>query len=243
MSTGPIWSRPAPGERRPSLTREKIVASAMALVDQEGIAALSMRRIAQDLGVGTMTLYHYVRTKDELLDLIDDAMMGELLLSDDELPPDDWRKGLTAIAMRSREVHRRHPWIIRTLDGLGNRIGPNGLRHFEQSLAAVAGTGLGPEDRLDIISLVDEYAFGFGLRAASDTGHEETGAFAEIAAYVESQLDTGDFPHIEALFPPGVDRAEVWQRFEEIERDETRFRRGLDRLLDGIALDIDRRSR
>jgi AcrR family transcriptional regulator len=143
MSTGPIWSRPAPGERRPSLTREKIVASAMALVDQEGIAALSMRRIAQDLGVGTMTLYHYVRTKDELLDLIDDAMMGELLLSDDELPPDDWRKGLTAIAMRSREVHRRHPWIIRTLDGLGNRIGPNGLRHFEQSLAAVAGTGLG----------------------------------------------------------------------------------------------------
>ena len=241
-TSGPIWSRPAPGERRPSLTRDKIVASAMALVDAEGVAALSMRRIAQDLGVGTMTLYHYVRTKQELLELIDDAMMGELLVGDEELPAGDWRAGLTAIAMRSREVHRRHPWIVRTLDGLGNRIGPNGMRHFEQSLAAVAGTGLGPEDRLDIISLIDEYAFGYGLRAASDAGLEESGVFAEVARYVEAQLESGDYPHIEALFPPDADRADVWRRFEEIERDEARFRRGLDRLLDGIALDIERRG-
>jgi AcrR family transcriptional regulator len=214
----------------------------MALVDEEGIAALSMRRIAQALGVGTMTLYHYIRTKDELLELIDDAMMGELHVDDDELPPDDWRAGLTAIAMRSREVHRRHPWIVRTVGGLGNRIGPNGMRHFEQSLAAVAGTGLGPEERLDVVSLVDEYAFGFGLRAASAADLDDGGSFAGIQGYVDAQLESGDFPHIEALFPPGVDRAEVWRRFEAIERDEDRFRRGLDRLLDGIALDLERRG-
>jgi AcrR family transcriptional regulator len=240
MPTGSIWSRPAPGERRASLTREQIAATAMALVDEEGVAALSMRRIAQALGVGTMTLYHYVRTKDELLELIDDAMMGELLVDDDELPADDWRAALTAIALRSREVHRRHPWV----GGLGNRIGPNGLRHFEQSLAAVAGTGLGPEERLDVVSLIDEYVFGFGVRAAvgpGDPGSEDS-VFREMRSYVEEQLKSGEFPHIEALFPPGVDRAEVWQRFQVLERDEHRFRRGLDRLLDGIALDLERRG-
>jgi AcrR family transcriptional regulator len=242
MSTGPIWTRPAPGERKPSLTRERIAAAAIALVDAEGLRALSMRRIAEELGVGTMTLYHYVRTKDELIALIDDALMAELLVDDDELPFPDWRTGLTAIAMRSRDVHRNHPWLLRAVGGLGNRIGPNGLRHFEQSLAAVAGTGLGPEDRLDVVSLVDEYVFGFGLRAATDSDPEHRSAFADMQGYVESQLESGEFPHIQELFPPGEDRAAIWARFEAIELDEQRFRRGLDKLLDGIALDLERRG-
>jgi AcrR family transcriptional regulator len=242
VSSEPIWARPAPGARRASLTRERIAAVAMLLVDEEGVEALSMRRIARVLGVGTMTLYHYVRTKEDLLALIDDAMMGELLVPDAELPADDWRTALIAIAERSREVQRRHPWILSALGGLGNRIGPNGMRHFEQSLAAVSSTGLGPEDRLDVISLIDEYVFGYGVRAVNDDDFREGGAFQEIQRYVEAQLDTGEFPHIEALFPPGADRAEIWRRFEAIERDELRFRRGLDRLLDGIALDLERRG-
>jgi AcrR family transcriptional regulator len=242
MSTGPIWARPAPGERKPSLSRERIAAAAIGLVDTEGLKALSMRRIAEDLGVGTMTLYHYVRTKDELIELIDDALMGELIVGEDELPAGDWRTGLTAIAMRSRAVHRNHPWVLRAVGGLGNRIGPNGMRHFEQSLAAVAGTGLGPEDRLDIVSLVDEYVFGYGLRAATDADPEHRSAFDDLREYVEAQLESGDFPHIQELFPPGSDRAEVWARFEAIELDEQRFERGLNKLLDGIALELERRG-
>lgn len=242
MSSPPIWSRPAPGERRASLTRERITTTATALVDREGLAALSMRRIAQALGVGTMSLYHYVRTKDELLELIDDAMMGELLVDDAELPADDWRTGLTAIAQRTRDVHRRHPWIFAARGALGNRIGPNGMRHFEQSLAAVAGTGLAAEDRLDLISLVDEYVFGFGVHVASDADLMADGVFAELQRYVEAQLESGRYPHIDALFPPGVDRGDVWRHLEALERDEGRFRRGLDRLLDGVALDLERRG-
>ncbi len=241
MSSEPIWLRQEPGSRRPSLTRELIAHTAMALADAEGVKAVSMRRIAQELGVGTMTLYHYVRTKDELFALVDDAMMGELVLDDAELPADDWRAGLRAIAMRSREVQCRHPWIVEGLGALGTRIGPNGMRHFEQSLAAVAGTGLEAEERLDLVALVDEYVFGYSVRAAAEPN--PSGAWLEdIKEYVEAQLETGDYPHINGLFPEGVDRMETWKRLEALDRDEDRFRRGLDRLLDGIALDLERRG-
>jgi AcrR family transcriptional regulator len=240
MASGPIWARPEPGERRASLTRERIARAAIELIDGQGVSALSMRRIAEALGVGTMTLYHYVRTKDDLLALIDDAVMGELLVEEAELPEEDWRAALRAIALQSRATLRRHPWLVTALGVFGNRIGPNGMRHFEQSLAAVAGTGLPPEERLEIVSLVDEYVFGYSLRAAGGLQVEE-GALEEMHAFVEAQLATGEFPHLEALVPPGMDFAEAWARFEAAERDEERFVRGLDRLLEGIERDLERR--
>src|SRR5262249_22635960 len=104
-----IWARPEPGARRARLTREQIATVALALADAEGVEALSMRRVAAELGVGTMTLYYYVETKDELLALMNDSMMGEILVPDDELPT-EWRPALEAIAQRSRAAFRRHPW-------------------------------------------------------------------------------------------------------------------------------------
>src|SRR3954447_23595661 len=89
----PIWARPAPGSRRPAYTREQIARTAIAIADAEGFEAVSMRRIAADLGAGTMTLYHYVGGKDELVALVSDAIMGEIVVPDDELP-DGWREGL-----------------------------------------------------------------------------------------------------------------------------------------------------
>ena len=74
-----IWTRPEPGTRRPKFTRDQIASTALAIADTEGFAAVSMRRIAAELGAGTMTLYYYVRTKDELVALMDDAIMGEVL--------------------------------------------------------------------------------------------------------------------------------------------------------------------
>src|SRR6185436_15098966 len=96
-----IWERPEPGARRPRYTREQIARTALAIADAEGFEAVSMRRVASELGAGTMTLYHYVRNKDELIELMDDAMMSELIVPDDEMPS-DWREALTAIARRSR---------------------------------------------------------------------------------------------------------------------------------------------
>src|ERR1700749_1700255 len=88
----PIWVRPAPGQRKPTLSRERIAATALQIADAEGFEAVSMRRIASELGAGTMTLYHYVKTKDELIALVGDTIMGELVIGADELP-DGWRAG------------------------------------------------------------------------------------------------------------------------------------------------------
>src|SRR5262249_50011294 len=102
-----IWSRPEPGERRPRFSRQQIAATALAIADAEGFEALSMRRIAAELGAGTMTLYHYVRNKEELVALMDDAHMAESLVPEAERP-EDWRKALTGICGRDREgVWRR----------------------------------------------------------------------------------------------------------------------------------------
>ena len=130
-----IWFREEPAARRPSHSRADIARAALEIADSEGFEAVSMRRVAQRLGAGTMTLYHYVRNKDELITLMSDAIMGEILVPEGELA-DDWRTALTQIATRTRDVFADHRWIFERMgDG---RPGPNGMRHFEQSLAAVS---------------------------------------------------------------------------------------------------------
>src|SRR5919106_1174181 len=102
----PIWIRPAPGARRPSYSREQIAETAIAIADAEGYEAVSMRRIAAELGAGTMTLYHYVQNKDELVALIADTIMSEIVVPDDELP-DGWREGMAEIARRTLAIFKR----------------------------------------------------------------------------------------------------------------------------------------
>jgi AcrR family transcriptional regulator len=232
----PIWLRPEPGARRPRYTRDQIAETALAIADAEGFEAVSMRRVASQLGAGTMTLYHYVRNKDELIALVDDALMGELLIPDGELPS-DWREALRAIARRTRGVFLRHPWAFGAKrDSQGG--GPNGMRHFEQSLAAVANLDVDDELRLEIITMVDDYVFGYVLRGSTDedTWDEET--LEQANEFVRTQLSTGEYPQIERIFGSDADMRETWGRFIALMRDEQRFERGLNRLLDGIALDV-----
>jgi AcrR family transcriptional regulator len=224
----PIWSRPEPGARRAGYTRDQLARTALAIADAEGIEALSMRRVARELGAGTMTLYHYVRNKDELIELMDDAMMGELIVPDDEMPS-DWREALAAKDAPP-----------------GGSVGPNAMRHFEQSLAAVAGTGLDPAGQFEIIGLVDEWVLGFALR---DTYLAPDGRAAvssewtdSLVSYIDSQLATGEFPHVREWVGDGGTRAAV-DGIVEMMQGEDRFERGLVVLLDGIALDIERRRR
>ena len=194
-SSSSIWERPEPGSRRPRHTREQIAATALAIADSEGFEAVSMRRIARELGAGTMTLYHYVRTKDELIDLMDNAIMGEVLIPEGEMP-DTWREALRAIARRSRAAFERHPWALQALDGA--RGGPNGMRHFEQSLAAVASLDLDVRAKLELIAVVDDYVFGFVFRsvavsaALSATLHEEI--IDQLLPYFDAQIGSGEYP-------------------------------------------------
>ena len=241
QATGPIWARPEPGARRARFTREEIAEAALAVADSEGFDAVSMRRVASELGAGTMTLYHYVRTKDELVALMDNAIMGEVLVPDDELPS-DWRPALTLIARRARASFDRHPWALIAMTDA--QMGPNGMRHLEQSVAAVAELDIDFVSTFEIIGLVDEYVFGYALRRR-EPGPEDPDArerwLAQVSQYIDDELATGDYPQLAGLMPEGG-MAVVWERMQESDAAEDRFERGLERLLDGIELDLKRRG-
>lgn len=224
-----IWTRPEPGTRRPKFTRDQIATTALEIADTEGFAAVSMRRIANELGAGTMTLYYYVRTKDELVALMDDAIMAEVLIPDDEFP-DHWYDALTAVAVRTWDVLTRHPWALRSLQNAP--AGPNALRHLEQSLAAVAGTGLDAAGRFALIVMVDDYVHGNVLRSGeTHAASADDGRAAAELAFTRAQIATGEFPHTEALFAGG-DPGDV--PFGDMSPRD-RFRRGLAVLLDGAV--------
>lgn len=230
-----IWTRPEPGSRRPKFTRDQIAAAALAIADAEGFAAVSMRRIAADLGAGTMTLYYYVRTKDELVQLMDDALMGETLIPDDEFPP-AWDEALTAIALRTWDVLTRHPWALYALQNAP--AGPNAMLHFEQSLAALAGTGLAAPEKFALIVFVDDYVHGNVLRSAeirrADAAPPDDALIADAMRFGREQVATGRFPHTAALFG-GDEPHDVVAALHGGRSDRDRFRDGLAMLLRGVA--------
>jgi AcrR family transcriptional regulator len=234
-AAGPIWTRPEPAARRPRFSREQIASVALAIADAEGFAAVSMRRVAAELGSGTMSLYRYVATKAELAALMDDALIGETVIPDEELPG-DWRGALTLVAHQTKAVYLRHPWAIQALQGEGGGqgapMGPNGLRHFEQSLAALAGAPFDTRGKLDLLTIVDDYVFGHVLRAAelnartrAEPGQAEVAA---IMKFVEDQISSGRFPHLAALADDPAGRSVV-----DPGRLEQRFELGLQALIDG----------
>jgi AcrR family transcriptional regulator len=236
-----IWVRPAPGARRARLTREEIAQAALALADAEGLEAVSMRRVAAMLNAGTMSLYHYVRTKAELIELMGDAMMAEVLLAPGELPP-DWRSALRAIAIRTVATFRAHPWAI---EGPPSTPGPNSLRHFDQCLEAVAGLEIDLPARIEIIALIDDYAFGFVLREAQDVVERATQGesfLVGIADYMDSQIATGRYPHLEQVARDAPSTRAALEQVDRLMHDPDRFARGLECLLDGIALELQRRG-
>jgi AcrR family transcriptional regulator len=231
-----VWTRAEPGRRQPRLSRDAIAATAVQLADAEGLDALSMRRLATELGVGTMTLYYYVRTKDELLALVTDAVMGELLLPEGETFPSDWRQAVTSIAHRSRDALRRHPWMLDIADDPA--VGPNSVRHFDQSMQAVTGLDADLVTKLDVITAVDEYVFGYCI-------HERTTLLDDAAAgdvmrgYVTDLIGTGDYPELTRLVEADG-AAGVWSQIYAHTHDPERFDRNLARLLDGIERDLAR---
>lgn len=228
-----IWLREEPRARRPSLTRQRIAQAALAIADADGFEAVSMRRVAQELGAGTMTLYHYVANKDELITLMMDEVMGEVLVPDEELAA-EWRGAMTQIAGRSREAFRRHPWI---LDRLGDgRPGPNGIRHFEQSLQAMAAAEVPDKIKFEVIGQIDEYVFGFGMREAQEFAEHARGWPQDVQVFFQRELDSGRYPLIHKFL--GGDAGTAIDRVAEVLFDPGRFERGLARLLDGIEANM-----
>jgi AcrR family transcriptional regulator len=187
--------------KRSQLTREKIAATALAVADAEGFQAVSMRRVAQELNVGTMSLYYYVKTKDDLVAVMDDALMGEVLL---QSLPKGWKRAIAEIARRTRSVFLRHPWALVSM--LSAPPGANAMRHMEQCLEALAETSMTVEQKLMLLTMVDDFVFGYALREAAGDTTVDTG-------FAAAQMSTGAFPNLAAVFRGGRVCAKI-DRFE-----------------------------
>jgi AcrR family transcriptional regulator len=233
-----VWIRPTPGTRKPRFTRDEIAKTAIEIADVEGFDAVSMRRIATELDAGTMTLYHYVRTKDELLSLLTDAVMGEVVVPEDEPFPANWRDAMKLIALRTRDAFLRHVWILDITDD--PPIGPNSVRHFDQTMQAVSSLDLPLKEKFDICFLVDEYTWGYCMQERNNRAQASDPFPSEMIAYVQDLMTTGDSPQLEAIAGT-IGLESLWSTISEHLREPSRFERNLDRVLDGIEASIAKR--
>jgi AcrR family transcriptional regulator len=213
-----------PAKRVP-LSRERVLGSAVVVADAGGIGSLTIRSLAQELGVKPMSVYHYVSNKDEILDAIVDLVFGEI-----ELPATDgdWRSEMRRSAISARRVLRRHPWAIALLQSRTNP-GPATLRHHNAIIGTLRRAGFSVEMTAHAYAVLDSYVYGFALSEASlPINGPET--VAEVAESMNQQVSPDEYPHLvefatEHILKPGYDFG-----------DEFEF--GLTLILDALATSI-----
>ncbi|MEV0141624.1 MULTISPECIES: TetR/AcrR family transcriptional regulator [Streptomyces] len=208
-----VWSRPGRGARGPApeRSRPQITAAALALADEEGLAAVSMRALAQRLGTGPASLYRYVASRDELLDLMADAVAGELDLS---APSGDWLDDLVGLALQSKAAHVRHPWLADLNDRRGEVLGPHAIDYLDHALGILAPAPGTAGQKLEAIGLLGGLATLFARREALAEGPGDPPARAARLAAVAAE---GRHPHLlaaltEAGGPPPADRDALFVR-------------------------------
>ena len=227
----PPWQRlpdRSSRKRREPISRDAIVAAAIGLLDREGLAALSMRRLGEELGAGAASLYWHVGSKDGLLDLVLDELIGEVEVPDPD--PARWREQLKATAKSQRRVSLRHPYLVRVSIG---RIpmGPNALRITERTLAILRAGGLSPRLAVQGYLLLLDTVNGFTL---DETGVEDGGTpqlppeelqkVADMARDYIASLPAEQFPNM----------TELAGEFAFSDPDE-RFEILIDIFVDGLA--------
>jgi AcrR family transcriptional regulator len=232
MSAAPPSQPPA--EPATTTSRQAIVAAAVELADAEGLEAVSMRRLAERLGVATMTPYTYIESKDELLDLMRDEV-GRAMLVPEPLP-DDWRTALETIARHTRDAFEAHPWIADARRSR-SRIRINMARHIEQSISVIEGLGVDGKTGGAVLTAVDDYVIGHCLRQRSRQRTIRALRAAAAAAVEDgSALDPEVTAAIEAGELAGVGRMLKGRRGRKLGGmpPEPDFESGLRWLLDGI---------
>jgi AcrR family transcriptional regulator len=205
-----LTSASLPRAPRGGLTREGLVRAAVSLADREGLDAVSIRRVAGELNTRPMTLYTYVASKEDLLRLMGEEVVAEVIVPPPL--PNGWRAAITAIAVRSHETFKRHPWLP-VVAAHRPHLGFNALRHAEQLLAALAELDLPRGDAWHILYALNDLTLGHALRIthASENGDSYP------------RFDPEQFPHLAAALrrPPR-------------RRDDSTFRAALELLLSGI---------
>jgi AcrR family transcriptional regulator len=218
-----LWGRSQRPTRAPAqtLSRERIVAAAIAIADGEGLAALSMAHLAERLGSATMSLYRHVANKDELHAFMLDAAPGPPPRFD--LAPAGWRAALARWAVELLGVYLRHPWILQL--GVRPPLDPGQLAWMDAGLRTLGATPLVPRDKLSVIVLVMHYVRGAAQLAANAPADDPAPQYGELLARL---VDAERFPALAELVDAGVFEG---QPDEEPDED---FRSGLDRILDGV---------
>jgi len=230
---GTVVAGPAP-RRENELTRERIVAAAIALADADGLAELTMRRIAAALGVATMSLYRHVPSRDDLLLAMIDAAIGELRLP--ARRPPGWRAGLELAARLEWAMFQRHPWLAPSMSLTRPQMAPNAMRLTEFVLATFDGTGLTVSERMYVQIML--FTFVRGVASALEP---------EAEAIRESGLTDEQWMQAQESAYAGVLRDHPMPRLRELTGGfdfslDTLFEFGLGRFLDGIELFVATRS-
>lgn len=217
---------------KPKLSLDAIVDAAVEIADREGLDAVSMRRIGQDLGVGTMSLYRYVPGKEELLDLMlervnapaEDADLGQ-----------DWRTAMETMGRGLWTLYTTHRWLP-LVDQTRPLLGPNALRGFDLAIASLAAIPLTDQERVGVVAAIESFVVtaarneNAGAMAEESTGVSNEEFWTAQEPLLSKAMASGDFPHVaaldmEAFGMPG----------------ETFFEFGLTLILDGVAALVDRR--
>ncbi|UUV31920.1 TetR/AcrR family transcriptional regulator [Amycolatopsis roodepoortensis] len=225
-----LWGTPEP--ERPGLSLGRIVAAAVEVADAEGLAALSMRKVAERFGTTTMSLYRYVPGKAELVELMRDAVYGRF-----PMEPSDglgWRAGLERWARRAWEMHRRHPWLV---DSAGSRRlpGPNIMAGYDHALDVASRSGLAPAQVIAVVNLVGGFVESVARQAGETaelqrrTGVSHERWWSERESLFE-RMDA--YPALERLWKDGGMDAPL---------DPFEF--GLQRTLDGVQALVESRGR
>ncbi|EFC84804.1 TetR/AcrR family transcriptional regulator [Parafrankia sp. EUN1f] len=226
-----VWERPEPPDRPvpAPLSRERIVRAAIRLADADTLEAVSLRKVAAALDAGPMRLYGYIATKDELFDLMVDAVHAEIRPSGD-----GWRQVLISLADTTRQAAHRHEWFA---DLIGGRpqLGPHALARMDAVTAALGGVDLGTA--VPAIAAVDAYVVGVVRREITErraeraTGMDKRQWQLTYGPYLQRTFATGRYPALATAVRDGP----------HLDADQT-FQAGLDFLLDGIEARIARLS-
>jgi AcrR family transcriptional regulator len=208
-------------EARNRLSRERVLRAAVELADRDGIGALSMRRLGQEVGVEAMSLYNHVRNKEDVLNGMVDAVFSEI-----DLPAGDaaWSTAMRQRAISARQALLRHPWAIGLME---SRVqpGPATLRHHDSVLRNLRTAGFSVEMAAHAYSMLDSYVYGFTLNELS-LPLDSSRQIAEVAGNILRENPAGEYPYlmemaVEHAMKPGYDYG-----------DE--FEYGLDVILDGL---------
>lgn len=228
-----LGGRPSRGPK-PGLSLERIVAAAVEVARTEGLAAVSMARVATELGASTMSLYRYVTAKDELLALMADAALGPP--SSPAEPQEGWRDGCRRWAWECHDRYRQHPWVLQ-IPIQGPPMTPNQVAWLDDGLRALRDTGLAEHEKASVVLLLSGYVRNEAVLTADLTAAHPPSQDI-MAGYVQllrTVTDARDYPALHATLDAGV--------FDTADDPDIEFEFGLERILDGVEVLVrDRRD-